>query len=129
MTIPWKTYSLFKVERIQGVSVVTPENLELRDEGVVHDVMKQLHEFVDDERPTRVIINFERLEPKLIPSLFIGALFATKDRISKFGGEIGLCGMSPLLAEAIRIMDAKTQVFQRFDTLADAWEAFRRESP
>jgi hypothetical protein len=116
---------LFTVDHIQETTVLTPVNVDLRFSDQRRKMRQQLLEFATTERPRQLIVSFERFHPTIVPSQFITDLVRLKDRLKPHGGVILFCSMSDLLQETLQICDPHQELFKRYDSLADAYEAFQ----
>lgn len=115
------SFSYFTVERMLDVSVLTLTNMNTTDPLTVLGFRQELYQFIDDERPKKVIIDFRAFEPKIFATDFVGIFFNLKARLEPFGGRHCICDYPEILGESLRHLDPKQQVLRRFPTLAEAW--------
>jgi anti-sigma B factor antagonist len=120
MSSPAGKLHYFEWEDAGGVAVVRFTTKVIREDEVIRAVFDNLVRLVDEGGVRRMIINFGGLEA--FASFAIGRLIALHDRLSKAGGELILCNLSPLVAEIVDIMSLRKR-FKIRNTEQDALQA------
>jgi anti-anti-sigma factor len=102
----------------ERTAVVRFEDAEtLFGEGAVHAVGRQLHRLIEDERHTRLVVNFAGVG--YLSSDVLAILAGLQRQVDPVRGSIVLCGLDPLLRDMVRI----THLDQVFDICGDEAEA------
>jgi anti-sigma B factor antagonist len=100
--------------------VVRIEDAEfLFEEGAVYRLRRELHRLIEEERHTRLVVNFAGV--RHVSSEVLGILASLQRRAYPVQGSIVLCGLDPLLRDMLRI----THLDRVFDVYSDEAEALR----
>lgn len=94
----------------------------LFDSETVTALQDELLRVIDTERPKKAIVDFSRVVH--CSTAVINGLLRAKKRIQANAGELKLCGMTNGIRDAYRMLNLDGTVFQIYDTLEDARNAF-----
>jgi anti-anti-sigma factor len=109
------------VRTSERTAVVRFEDAEtLFGEGAVHAVGRELHRLIEDERQTRLVVNFAGV--CYLSSDVLAILAGLQRQVDPVRGSIVLCGLDPLLRDMVRI----THLDRVFDICGDEAEALGR---
>ena len=111
----------FRVERQNGVTIVTPIVSDFRDEAINFESKKELVRFVDSVRPEKVVVDFRNVHS--FSTDFVGTLLSLKKRIPP-GGAVKLCSLQPVHREIFQIFHLEGTVFPILETVQDAMQSF-----
>jgi anti-anti-sigma factor len=112
---------LLRVRTVERTVVVRFEDAEiLFEEGAVHAVGRELHRLIEEERHTRLVVNFAGV--RYLSSEVLGILAGLQRKVDPVRGSIVLCGLAPLLWDMVRI----THLDRVFDICGDEAEALGR---
>ena len=89
------------LELVDGVAVVRLLDVEIFREEQIYEIRDGLFSLVDDGGYKKILLDLSRCE--LIVSLGLWQLIRLRARLLKAGGELRLCGLTPLVAEAMKI--------------------------
>jgi anti-anti-sigma factor len=115
-------YKHFEIETERGVTVVQLTDLELLDQLVTHEMQEELVRFVEEDKPKWLIVNFDGV--RRCSTEIINAMLRTRKRISALGGDMRLCSMHHTIRDVFRMLNLEGNVFEIFDTLAEAKQGF-----
>jgi len=96
------TAPCLKSETIDGVTVVLLLNERIVDDLTLIAVRDALNTFVDEHKPSRLVVNLSKVKNYTTP--FLGTLIGTKARLKKFKGEMKVCCIAPDLMDAVKIL-------------------------
>ena len=114
-------YEYIDVREVGAVSVVRFRNDKLVELAVVADVSRELSQFVETEKPKKVLLSFAGL--RLVSSTGLAAVLSLVKRLKTTGGELRFCGMSPVVHEIFAITELD-KLFHIADDEAAGLEAF-----
>jgi anti-sigma B factor antagonist len=107
-----------RARTIDQTTVVRFVNAEiLFEERAIHTVGRQLHRLIEEERHTRLVVNFAGV--RYLSSEVLGILAGLHREVNPARGRIVLCGLDPLLRDMVRI----THLDRVFDVYGDEAEA------
>jgi anti-anti-sigma factor len=110
-----------RVGTIERTVVVRFENAEiLFEERAVQTVGRELHRLIEEERHTRLVVNFAGV--RYVSSEVLGILASLQKNVHPARGAIVLCGLDQLLRDMLRI----THLDRVFDVCSDEAEALGR---
>jgi anti-anti-sigma regulatory factor len=115
-------YRHFRVEPKGYVTVLELLNPCLADTLVVTELQDELLDFIESQNPTHLLIDFRNVAQ--CSTAVINGLLRSKKRLLVDGGQLKLCGMSPLIREAYQMLNLDGTVFQIYDTVDDALDAY-----
>lgn len=97
---------------------------------VANDEISQLEdellEFVDETRPARLVIDFQRVTR--CSTAVINGLLRTKKRLLEHGGKLALSGMRKVVRSAFGILNLEGTVFLIFDSDEEALDHLKELS-
>ncbi len=115
-------YKHFNLEHNNEVSVVTLTDTELLDRLLTNELQDELVDFVESEKPTQMIINFQ--EVRRCSTEIINALLRSRKRLSAHDGRLKLCQMRAEIREVFRLLNLEGTVFKIYKTVSDAVQDF-----
>ena len=118
----WSDYQHLMVRREDNVLVIELIDPKLFDTTTVTQLQDELLRLVDAERPSKAIVDFVRVVH--CSTAVINGLLRAKRRIATNGGELKLCGMTDGIRDAYKMLNLDGTVFQIYDTLKNAIDAF-----
>jgi anti-anti-sigma factor len=86
------------------------------------EIQDELMQFVDERRPGRLVINFNRIQ--YCSTALINGVLRVQKRLVELGGTIKLCGMSESVRESFDMLGLDGTVFHVYASEADALAAF-----
>ncbi len=89
-------------ETIDGVTVVLLLNERIVDDLTLMTVRDALNKFVDEHKPSRLVVNLSKVKNYTTP--FLGTLIGSKARLKKLKGEMKVCCVAPDLMVAVKIL-------------------------
>ncbi len=114
--MPLTLSSRLLLETVDGVTVVTLNPPELVEEGVIHDLSRQLDEIAAASL-ARVVVNFR--EVRSMSSSVLAVLWKFARKVKAAGGQIKLCCVATDLLVAFRI----TRFDRLFEVHDEEWSA------
>jgi anti-anti-sigma factor len=111
----------FEWEEANGVAIVRFTTRVLRDDRIIRTLFDQLDKQLVEAGKTRIVMNFAGLEA--FASYVIGKLIALNDNVSKVGGRLALCELTPMVAEIIDLMSLRRR-FSIYRSEREALESF-----
>jgi anti-anti-sigma regulatory factor len=115
-------YRHFRVEPKGYVTVLELLDPRLADALVVTELQDELLDLIESQNPTHLLIDFRNVAQ--CSTAVINGLLRSKKRLLADGGELKLCGMRPLIREAYQMLNLDGTVFQIYDTVDDALDAY-----
>jgi len=113
----------FRADPLGDVTMVTPTAFDFFGQEANVEMKKELTQYVRDERPAKLLVNFENVQR--FSTEFIGTLLSVKKLLDP-DGEIKLCSMEFMHREVFQLLNLDGTVFDIYDTIEEACEAFRR---
>ena len=102
---------------------VTVVSFNERSIGGVADVEAfsvQIIQLIEDKKPTKMVIDFERV--KFFSSQTLGLLLHIRNKLRTYGGDIVISGINPQLHRVFRITNID-KIFSFYDNIEDAVKA------
>lgn len=90
----------------------------INDRAQIHEFADELLEFIGEEQPRRLQLNFEHV--KFFSSECISVIIRAQRRITEQHGRMNLCGMSKDLRKMFKICNLDGTVFKIFNSCRDA---------
>lgn len=115
-------YEHLVVRTEQDVLIIQLIDPKLFDTATVTELQDELLCVVETAQPKRAIVDFSRVVH--CSTAVINGLLRAKKRILMEGGQLALCGMTDAIRDAYRMLNLDGTVFQIYDTLNDALDAF-----
>jgi anti-anti-sigma factor len=112
--------SPFEWTDVGGIAVVRFTVNVLRDERIIRDLFDALDGLVENGR-TRIVLNFAGIQ--MFASYAIGKLITLDNRITKEGGRLVMCELTPVVEEIVDIMRLRRR-FTIVKTEREALESF-----
>ncbi len=84
-----------------GAAVVAFKAASISDAGTIDAVSRQINEFIEENHPSRVIVDFERV--KFFSSRLLGMLLGIRAKLKTYDGEIVISAIEPQLYRVFRI--------------------------
>jgi anti-sigma B factor antagonist len=103
-----------------NTSVVVFKSATISNTEQITSVSKRIKEFIDKNRPDRVIFDFG--EVKFFSSLMLGLLLETRSKLQPYNGEVTISKINPQLYRVFRITNLD-KVFRFFPDKQSALEA------
>ena len=88
-------------EKVGEVSVISFRDSQLRHQGLIERVGKELLELVSDRYKAFVVVNMENLE--YFSSSMLGRLVAAHKKVVEGKGRMCLCAIRPVILEVFKI--------------------------
>jgi anti-anti-sigma regulatory factor len=113
------------VDHIGDVTIVTLKPEDLFDQQTIAAAKRELLELVKTEQPAKLIVSFKNIQR--FSSAFFGALVSLKEhlRFHHPDAEIKLSDLRPTHREVFRLVDPQQGLFKLYETVPDAFSAFR----
>lgn len=115
-------YKHLRVERHGDAAVIILSNVELFDRLMTDEVRQELLDFIDTERPSKLVISFE--EVTRCSTEVINGLIRARKRTITHGGEFRLCLVRQEMRQVLRILKLDGTVFEVHETLNGALQSF-----
>jgi len=90
-----------KITSEDSVAVVAFKAASISDVEGIATASKQIKEFVDENRPNRLIFDFRGV--KFFSSLVLGVLLEIRSKLSAYNGEVSISAISPQLHKVFKI--------------------------
>lgn len=116
------SFEHFTVEYREQVVVVSLTDLDLLDRLITNELQDELVRFVETEKPTCLILDFQRV--RRCSTEIINALLRARKRVTQSGGRMKLSNMRPEMREVFRLLNLDGTVFEIYNTISDAWKEF-----
>jgi anti-anti-sigma regulatory factor len=116
-----KQFRYFNADQRGDVMLITLTWRDFFNQLANVELKVELVKYVQDEKPTRLIVNFENVER--FSTEMIGTLLSVKKLLGEEGA-IRLCCMDELQRDVLRLLRLDGTVFQVHDTLDSALESF-----
>lgn len=111
-----------ETEEIGDVTVVRFVDRRILDEQNIQVIGDQLFALVDNERRTKILLDFGTVE--YLSSAALGRLLNLNKKIEKVHGQLRLCRIKPEILDVFQITRLD-KVFKIFDDQGVALESFR----
>ncbi len=111
----------FRIEQQGDVTVVTPTVFDFLDQVTNFEAKRELIRFAQEKKPVKAVVDFHHVQR--FSTEFIGTLLSFKRQMGA-GARISLCSMQPVHRDIFRVLNLDGTVFQIFDNVAHAVEAF-----
>lgn len=111
-----------ETEEVGDVTVVRFVDRRILDELSIQQIGDQLYSLVDDERRTKILLDFGTVE--YLSSAVLGRLLNLKKKMDKVKGQLCLCRIKPDLL-FIFVQTKLDKVFKIFNDQGTALESFR----
>lgn len=112
----------FKVQQEGDVTIVQLLDPRLFDTLMVSELQDELVEYLDNERPMKVVVDFDSVTH--CSTAVINGLLRAKKHLLQWGGQLKLCSMEDTIREAYRLLNLDGTVFHICDSKPDAISAF-----
>jgi anti-sigma B factor antagonist len=109
-------------EEIGDVTVVRFLDRRILDEQNIQTIGEQLFALVDDDRRSKILLDFGSVE--YLSSAALGKLLNLNKKVDKVQGQLRLCRIKPEILEVFQITRLD-KVFSIFDDQGTALESFR----
>jgi len=83
------------ISQVQDVTVVDFRHTPVVDAGTAQRIADDLYRLVDEERRTKLLLDFSAV--RMLASQVLGALVALRKKADNIGGQVVLCGVAPNL--------------------------------
>ena len=114
-------YRWFRVEEVEGVTVVRFTHRGILAGEEVEGVAEQLHRLVDEEDRCRLLLNLQNVES--IASAMLGRFLILHHKVLAAGGALKFCNLAPPIREIFATAQL-TQLFGIYDSEGDALRTF-----
>ena len=116
------------VEHIGDVTIVTLKPEDFFDQQTIAAAKRELLELAKTEQPAKLIVSFKNIQR--FSSAFFGTLVSLKEhlRFHHPDAEIKLSDLRPTHREVFHLVDPKQGLFKLYETVPDAFRAFRAEA-
>ena len=115
-------YKYLRIERHDDAAVIILGNVELFDRLLTDEVRQELLDFVDAEKPAKLVVSFE--DVTRCSTEVINGLIRARKRAISHGGEFRLCLVRQEMRQVLRILKLDGTIFDVHDTLAGALKSF-----
>ncbi|MEQ8787065.1 MAG: STAS domain-containing protein [Pirellulaceae bacterium] len=112
----------FEVETDQGITIVKLTDFELLDQLVTYEMQNELVQFLEQEKPQRLIVSFDGV--RRCSTEIINSMLRARKRVAAEGGDMRLCSMHSTIRDVFRMLNLEGNVFEIFDALPPAKEGF-----
>jgi len=116
----------FTVERYVTVSII--RFAEGTSGLSVEDISSSLREWVDRERPRRLVVDLDHRptfgDVAFFSGMFLNVLIHVWRSVSSYGGEMRLCQLDERVLEALECSVLKGTIFEVHDNVASATSSF-----
>jgi anti-sigma B factor antagonist len=100
-----------KITNEEGVAVITFKATSISYAEEIAGVAKEIEEFIEQNRPKRVIFDFVGV--KFFSSQVLGLLLNIRDKVQKYDGEVVISAINPQLHKVFKITSLE-KVFRFF---------------
>lgn len=115
-------YKRFDAEVTDGVTVIRPVDRELSDLVLQDELHEELMRFLAEENPQKLVIDFGIVD--YCTTGIINSLLSVKKRVVAAGGQFKMCCLTQHVHDAFRALNLEGTVFEVFETVAEANDAF-----
>jgi anti-sigma B factor antagonist len=115
-------YKHFEVQPFDGVSIVLLHEPRLLRQELLDSLRDELLRLVEQEQPRKLLVFFGEVE--YCTSAAISGMLSVKRRVTAYGGEVKLCELSDAVLESFRRLGLADTVFEIYDSVSDAVEAY-----
>ncbi len=109
-------YQHIDAEQVGGVTVVRFRDDKLVELDVVAEVHRELGQFVETEKPAKLLLSFAGV--RLVSSSALAAVLSLVKRMKGIGGGLKFCEMSPVVQQIFAITELDTLFDIRSDEAA-----------
>jgi anti-sigma B factor antagonist len=110
-----------EIKKLEDVAVVVFNTTSISDVGGIEKVSAQIKQFVADNRPNKMVIDFTQV--KFFTSQVLGLLLDTWRKLQAGGGEVVISGINPQLHRVFKITNLD-KIFRFFPDEQTALKAF-----
>lgn len=112
------SYQHITIDRVEGAVVIRLADAELLERDVFPELLDELTDVVQRERPPVAIISFEFV--RRLSSEAVSVLLRARKEVESYGGRVYLCEMRKEIREIFRVLRLD---FSIYDTLNEALDA------
>ena len=116
------SFSRISVESRADGGVISFLNAELKEESILQEVENQIIEFIKQQKPKRVVLDFKAV--KFMSSMMIRSLIRIRDWVVGNDGQLKLANVPPHIREIFRITQLEGRLFFLYDSIGEALGAF-----
>lgn len=112
----------FDTVESEGVVVLRLKSGDLIDRLITDELQEEMVAFADMHAPEKLVIDFDGI--RRCSTATINALLRTQKHVKNNGGAVRLCGMSPSIREAFRVLNLDGGVFDIRENVEQAIASF-----
>lgn len=112
------SYQHFTIDHVEPAVVIRLKDVELLDREIFPELLDELLDLVQGERPTTAVISFEFV--KRLSSEAISVLLRVRKEFDSYGGRLCLCEMRKEIREIFRVLRLD---FPIYDTVNEALDS------
>ncbi len=116
----------YDVDRIEGVLVVFFADVKVINRESIIDIQTSLIKYVERTKPETLILHFGKIAA--MSSEFLSALLLIREKVIAHGGALKLSNMSAVVRSVFRLTNLEGRVFQIYDSMPQALDAFTEEN-
>jgi anti-sigma B factor antagonist len=114
-----------EIKKLENAAVVVFNTTSISDVAGIEKVSSQIKQFVADNRPKKMVIDFTQV--KFFTSQVLGLLLDTWRKLQASGGEVVISGINPQLHRVFKITNLD-KIFRFFPDEQTALKAFDTNS-
>jgi len=115
-------YKHFDVQHFDEVTMILLLEPRLLRAELLNSLRDELLKFVEADQPDKLLVFFGKVE--YCASAAISGLLSVKRRLSVYGGDVKLCGLSELVRESFDRLGLTGRVFEVYDSITEAVDSF-----
>ena len=115
-------YKHFDVQHLDGVALFLLLEPRLLRAELLNSLRDELLKYIEDDQPDKLLVFFGKVE--YCTSAAISSLLSVKRRLSVYGGDVKICGLSELVRESFDRLGLSGKVFEVYDSITEAVDSF-----